>query len=47
LRAVRDFTQLPVVGALRLQFDDRDEPIAEIAAPEALSGRDFLDTARR
>jgi alkylhydroperoxidase family enzyme len=33
--------------ALRLEFDDRDEPIVEVAAPEDFSARDFLDTGRR
>lgn len=29
--------------ALRLEYDDRDDPIVEIAAPEDLKGRIFLD----
>jgi alkylhydroperoxidase family enzyme len=33
--------------ALRLEFDDRDDPIVEIAAPKDFSARDFLDTGRR
>ena len=33
--------------ALRLEWDDRDEPIVEVAAPEGFSARDFLDTGRR
>jgi alkylhydroperoxidase family enzyme len=33
--------------ALRLEYDDRDDPIVEIAAPEAFAQRDFLDTERR
>ena len=33
--------------ALRLEFDDRDDPIVEVAAPETFSARDFLDTGRR
>jgi alkylhydroperoxidase family enzyme len=33
--------------ALRTEFDDRDDPIVEIAAPEGFSARDFLDTGRR
>ncbi len=33
--------------ALRLEWDDRDDPIVEIAAPENFSGRDFLDIGRR
>ena len=32
--------------ALRLEFDDRDDPIVEVAAPEDFAGRDFLDTGR-
>lgn len=32
--------------ALRTEFDDRPEPIVEIAAPEDFSARDFLDTGR-
>ena len=33
--------------ALRTEWDDRDDPIVEIAAPEGFSARDFLDTGRR
>jgi alkylhydroperoxidase family enzyme len=33
--------------ALRTEFDDRDDPIVEIAAPTGFSARDFLDTGRR
>lgn len=33
--------------ALRLEYDDRDDPIVEIAAPDDFSARDFLDTGRR
>ena len=33
--------------ALRLEFDDRDDPIVEIAAPTDFAARDFLDTGRR
>ncbi|MCR5880951.1 carboxymuconolactone decarboxylase family protein [Phenylobacterium sp. J367] len=33
--------------ALRLEFDDRDEPVVEVAAPEKFEGLDFLDTGRR
>ena len=33
--------------ALKLEFDDRDDPITEIAAPQDFSARDFLDTGRR
>ncbi len=32
--------------ALRTEFDDRDEVIVEVAAPEDFSARDFLDTGR-
>lgn len=31
--------------ALRLEFDDRDDPIVEVAAPKEFAGRDFLDTS--
>ena len=33
--------------ALRTEFDDRDDPIVEIAAPEDFAARDFLDSGRR
>jgi alkylhydroperoxidase family enzyme len=33
--------------ALRLEFDDRDDPIVEVAPPEGFAARDFLDTDRR
>jgi alkylhydroperoxidase family enzyme len=33
--------------ALRLEFDDRDDPIVEIAAPESFDAGDFLGGARR
>ncbi len=36
-----------MVRALRLEFDDRDDPIVEVAAPEDFKARDFLDTGRR
>ncbi|MBX7496143.1 carboxymuconolactone decarboxylase family protein [Qipengyuania sp. 6B39] len=32
--------------ALRTEFDDRDDPVVEVAAPEEFSARDFLDTGR-
>lgn len=32
--------------ALKLEFDDRDEPIVEVAAPEDFTARDFLDVGR-
>jgi alkylhydroperoxidase family enzyme len=33
--------------ALRLEWDNREDPIVEVAAPENFSGRDFLDIGRR
>jgi alkylhydroperoxidase family enzyme len=33
--------------ALRTEFDDRDDPIVEVAAPEGFSARDFMDAGRR
>ncbi len=33
--------------ALRLEWDDRDDPIVEVASPAEFSGRDFLDIGRR
>ena len=33
--------------ALRTEWDDRDDPIVEVDAPEGFSGRDFLDIGRR
>ncbi|MES2723571.1 MAG: carboxymuconolactone decarboxylase family protein, partial [Pseudomonadota bacterium] len=33
--------------ALRLEFDDRDDPVVEVAPPEGFAARDFLDTGRR
>ena len=33
--------------ALRIEWDDRDDPVVEVAAPEGFSARDFLDTGRR
>jgi hypothetical protein len=33
--------------ALRVEFDDRDDPIVEIAAPRDFTGKDFLDTGNR
>ena len=32
--------------ALRTEFDDRDDPIVEVAAPEDFAATDFLDTGR-
>jgi alkylhydroperoxidase family enzyme len=33
--------------ALRTEYDDRDDPVVEIAAPTDFKARDFLDTGRR
>jgi len=33
--------------ALKTEWDDRDEPIVEVASPEGFSARDFLDVGRR
>jgi alkylhydroperoxidase family enzyme len=33
--------------ALRLEWDDRADPIVEVDSPEGFSGRDFLDIGRR
>ena len=33
--------------ALRLEYDDRDDPIVEVAAPKDYKGGNFLDTGRR
>ena len=33
--------------ALRTEWDDRDEPIVEVAAPADFSGQDFLNIGRR
>jgi alkylhydroperoxidase family enzyme len=33
--------------ALRLEYDDREDPVVEIAAPEAFSGRDFMGVGER
>jgi alkylhydroperoxidase family enzyme len=35
-----------MVRALRLEFDDRDDPIVEVPADVGFAGRDFLDTGR-
>ncbi|HXQ11358.1 MAG TPA: carboxymuconolactone decarboxylase family protein [Caulobacteraceae bacterium] len=32
--------------ALRVEYDDRDDPVVEIAAPKDFAARDFLDTGR-
>ena len=36
-----------MVRALRLEFDDRDDPIVEVAAPKDFGGADFLDTRKK
>lgn len=33
--------------ALRTEWDDRDDPVVEVASPEDFSARDFLDIGRR
>ena len=33
--------------ALRTEWDDRDDPVVEVAAPKDFSGQDFLDIGRR
>jgi alkylhydroperoxidase family enzyme len=33
--------------ALRLEWDDREDPIVEVASPEGFRARDFLDVGRR
>lgn len=33
--------------ALRTEFDNRDDPMVEVAAPADFSGQDFLDIGRR
>ena len=32
--------------ALRTEWDDRDDPIVEVASPKDFSARDFLDIGR-
>jgi alkylhydroperoxidase family enzyme len=34
-----------ITKALRLEFDDRDDPIVEVAAPKDYTGTSFLDTS--
>ena len=36
-----------MVKALRLEFDDRDDPIVEVPAPEKYEGTDFLNARKR
>jgi alkylhydroperoxidase family enzyme len=33
--------------ALRLEYDDRDDPVVEIAAPESFAGADFMGVGNR
>ena len=33
--------------ALRLEYDDRDDPVVEIAAPETFGGADFMGVGNR
>src|SRR6202012_3971402 len=33
--------------ALRLEYDDRDDPIGEIPAPDQFKGADFLDSGKK
>ena len=35
-----------ITRALRMEYDNRDEPIVEIAAPEGFNAADFLSAAR-
>jgi alkylhydroperoxidase family enzyme len=35
-----------ITRALRMEFDNREEPIVEVAAPEGFSAQDFLSAAR-
>lgn len=35
-----------ITRALRMEFDDREEPIVEVAAPEGFSAADFLSAPR-
>ena len=41
------FMHAVMSGALRTEFDDRDDPIVEVAAPEGFDALDFLGGARR
>jgi alkylhydroperoxidase family enzyme len=36
-----------IARALRMEFDDRDDPVVEVAPPEGFGARDFLDTGRQ
>ena len=36
-----------ITRALRLEYDNRDEPIVEVAAPEGFSAQDFLSAPRQ
>jgi hypothetical protein len=35
-----------ITRALRMEFDDRDEPIVEVSAPAGFEAADFLGAAR-
>ena len=35
-----------ITRALRMEFDDREDPIVEVAAPEGFSAADFLSAPR-
>ncbi|MCR5872726.1 hypothetical protein LRS10_00080 [Phenylobacterium sp. J426] len=36
-----------ITRALRMEFDNREDPIVEVAAPEGFNATDFLSGARR
>jgi alkylhydroperoxidase family enzyme len=36
-----------ITRALRMEYDNRDEPIVEVAAPEGFNAQDFLSTPQR
>jgi hypothetical protein len=35
-----------ITRALRMEFDNREEPIVEVAAPEGFKAQDFLSAPR-